>query len=262
MSQTVLYQQEGSIAILSLNRPEKYNSFTREMALRLLELLRQCAADDTVRCVVLTGGGKGFCAGQDLGEAEDPTQVDFAKILDEQYNLIVKEMRNMPKPVLTAVNGVAAGAGANLALAGDVVVASEGASFLQAFSKIGLIPDCGGTYFLPRMVGTQRALALMLTGDKVTATEAQQMGMVYKVFSNADFEAGWKALAQRLAQGAMESVALTKKLIAESFGNTLEQQLESEKHAQVAAGNTADFGEGVRAFLEKRAPVFRGNSNL
>lgn len=241
---------------MRLSRPEKYNSFTREMALRLLELLRQCATDNAVRCVVLTGAGKGFCAGQDLGEAEDPTKVDFAKILDEQYNLIVKEMRAMPKPVLTAINGVAAGAGANLALAGDIVVASENASFIQAFSKIGLIPDCGGTYFLPRMVGAQRALALMLTADKVTAAEAQQMGMVYRVFPDDGFEEGWMKLAQTLSKSALESVALTKQLVAESFGNTLEQQLEREKEAQVAAGNTADFAEGVGAFLEKRAPVF------
>lgn len=256
MSQTVLYQLEGSVAVLRLSRPEKYNSFTREMALRLLDLLRQCAADPAVRCVVLTGAGKGFCAGQDLGEAEDPTKVDFAKILDEQYNPIVKEMRAMPKPVLTAINGVAAGAGANLALAGDIVVASENASFIQAFSKIGLIPDCGGTYFLPRMVGAQRALALMLTADKVTAAEAQQMGMVYRVFPDDGFEEGWMKLAQTLSKSALESVALTKQLVAESFGNTLEQQLEREKEAQVAAGNTADFAEGVGAFLEKRAPLF------
>lgn len=244
------------MAVLRLSRPEKYNSFTREMALRLLDLLRQCAADPAVRCVVLTGAGKGFCAGQDLGEAEDPTKVDFAKILDEQYNPIVKEMRAMPKPVLTAINGVAAGAGANLALAGDIVVASENASFIQAFSKIGLIPDCGGTYFLPRMVGAQRALALMLTADKVTAAEAQQMGMVYRVFPDDGFEEGWMKLAQTLSKSALESVALTKQLVAESFGNTLEQQLEREKEAQVAAGNTADFAEGVGAFLEKRAPLF------
>lgn len=256
MSQTVQHQIEDGIAVLRLSRPEKYNSFTREMALRLLQLLRACAADAAVRCVVLTGGGKGFCAGQDLGEAEDPTQVDFAKILDEQYNLIVKEMRTMPKPVITAVNGVAAGAGANLALAGDIVVASENASFIQAFSKIGLIPDCGGTYFLPRLVGTQRALALMLTADKVTAAEALQMGMVYRVFPETDFEAGWQKLARNMAAQAMESVALTKKLVAETFSNSLDEQLEREKEAQVTAGNTPDFAEGVRAFLEKRAPVF------
>ncbi len=259
MSQTILHEMDGAVAVLRLNRPEKYNSITREMALRLLELLRQCAADPAVRCVVLTGGGKGFCAGQDLGEAEDPTRVDFAKILDEQYNLIVKEMRMMPKPVITAVNGVAAGAGANLALAGDLVIASEGASFIQAFSKIGLIPDCGGTWFLPRMIGAQRALALMVTGDKVTATEAQQMGMVYKVLLETDFEIGWKTLAQTMAKAATQSVAFTKQLIAESFRNTLEQQLEREKELQVAAGNTADFAEGVNAFLQKRAPAFSGS---
>lgn len=256
MSQTIVHQTEGGVAILRFNRPEKYNSFTREMALHLIDLLRQCAADDAVRCVVLTGGGKGFCAGQDLGEAEDPTKVDFAKILDEQYNIIVKEMRNMPKPVITAVNGVAAGAGANLALAGDIVVASKNASFVQAFSKIGLIPDCGGTYFLPRMVGAQRALALMLTADKVTAEEAQQMGMVYRVFPENAFEENWMKLARHMAQQAMQSVAFTKQLVAETFSNTLEQQLEREKELQIAAGNTADFAEGVRAFLEKRAPVF------
>ncbi len=258
MNETILFEKKGGLAIVTLNRPEKYNSFTREMALLLQQHLAACATDPEVRCVVLTAAGKGFCAGQDLGEVSDPATVDFENILDELYNPIVRVLRTMEKPVITAVNGVAAGAGANLALAGDIVVAAQSASFVQAFSKISLIPDCGGTYFLPRIVGPQRALALALTADKVTATEAQQMGLVYRVFEDAGFEAGWRALGEKMAQMPTRALALTKKLINDSLSNTLEQQLEAEKQAQVAAGKCEDFAEGVAAFLEKRVPAFVG----
>ena len=258
MNETILFEKTGGLAVVRLNRPEKYNSFTREMALLLQQHLDACAANPEVRCVVLTASGKGFCAGQDLGEVSDPATVDFEVILDELYNPIVRKLRQMKKPVITAINGVAAGAGANLALAGDIVVATQSASFVQAFSKISLIPDCGGTYFLPRIVGPQRALALAMTADKVTAAEAQQMGMVYRVFEDAEFEAGWRALGEKMAQMPTRALALTKQLINNSLSNTLEEQLQVEKEAQVAAGKCADFAEGVTAFLEKRAPVFVG----
>ncbi len=258
MNETILLEKTGGLAIVKLNRPEKYNSFTREMALLLQKHLADCAADPAVRCVVLTATGKGFCAGQDLGEVSNPETVDFEDILDNLYNPIVLLLRTMEKPVITAINGVAAGAGANLALAGDIVLATQSASFVQAFSKISLIPDCGGTYFLPRIVGPQRALALAMTADKVTATEAQQMGLVYRVFEDAEFEAGWMEMGKKMAEMPTRALALTKSLINQSLSNTLEEQLEAEKQAQVTAGKCTDFAEGVGAFLEKRSPVFKG----
>ncbi len=258
MSTTILTNDIGSVRVLSLNRPEKYNSFNREMALALQDALDACAADDSVRCVVLTGAGKGFCAGQDLAEASDVKTLDFRKLVAEHYNKTILKMRNLEKPVIAAVNGVAAGAGANIALAADIVLAARGATFIQAFSKISLIPDSGGTFFLPRMIGTQRALALTLTGDKITAEEAVQMGLVYRVYDDEQFPHAWQSVAETLARGATRAFWLTKQLINESFSNTLEQQLEREMELQAEAGATADFAEGVQAFLEKRKPEFKG----
>lgn len=258
MSNTILINDIGAVRVLSLNRPEKYNSFNREMALALQDALDGCAADDAVRCVVLTGAGKGFCAGQDLAEASDVASLDFRKLVGEHYNRTILKMRNLQKPVIAAVNGVAAGAGANIALGADIVLASRSATFIQAFSKISLIPDSGGTFFLPRMIGAQRALALTLTGDKITAEEAAQMGMVYRVYDDEQFPHAWQSVAELLSQGATKAFWLTKQLINESFGNTLEQQLEREMEVQAEAGATADFAEGVQAFLEKRRPEFTG----
>jgi 2-(1,2-epoxy-1,2-dihydrophenyl)acetyl-CoA isomerase len=258
MSTTILSNDIGAVRVLSLNRPEKYNSFNREMALALQDALDACATDDSVRCVVLTGAGKGFCAGQDLAEASDVANLDFRKLVAEHYNKTILKMRNLQKPVIAAVNGVAAGAGANIALAADIVLASRSATFIQAFSKISLIPDSGGTFFLPRMIGAQRALALTLTGDKITAEEAAQMGMVYRVYDDEQFPHAWQSVAEMLSQGATKAFWLTKQLINESFSNTLEQQLEREMEIQAEAGATADFAEGVQAFLEKRKPEFKG----
>jgi 2-(1,2-epoxy-1,2-dihydrophenyl)acetyl-CoA isomerase len=258
MSNTILINDIGAVRVLSLNRPEKYNSFNREMAMALQEALDGCAADESVRCVVLTGAGKGFCAGQDLAEASDVANLDFRKLVAEHYNKTVLKMRNLQKPVIAAVNGVAAGAGANIALAADIVLASRNATFIQAFSKISLIPDSGGTFFLPRMIGAQRALALTLTGDKITAEEAAQMGLVYRVYDDEQFPHAWQSVAEILSQGATKAFWLTKQLINESFSNTLEQQLEREMEVQAEAGATADFAEGVQAFLEKRKPEFQG----
>lgn len=255
---TITNTVENGLATITLNRPEKYNSFNREMALALQAALDEAAKDEAVRCVVITGAGKGFCAGQDLSEAMDVANLDFAKLVDEHYNATVLRIRNMEKPVLAAVNGVAAGAGANIALACDFVLASESASFVQAFSKISLIPDSGGTFFLPRLIGLQRALALAMTADKVMAKEAQQMGMVYRVFPDESFVANWKKVAGEIAQMPTKALGLTKRLMNQSFQNTLEQQLEQEKNVQVEAGKTSDFLEGVMAFMEKRKPIFKG----
>ncbi len=255
---TVHYQVENQVAYLTLNRPEKFNSFNREMALSLQDLLDKAAGDDSVRCIYLTGSGKGFCAGQDLAEASDPETIDFARVVAEHYNPVVHRLRKIEKPIIAAVNGVAAGAGANIALACDIVLASESASFIQAFSKIGLIPDSGGTYFLPRLVGMQRAAALMMTADKVTAREAEAMGMIYKAFADDVFEMESKKMAAHLAQMPTKGLGLTKRLLNASYVHTLEQQLESEKQVQVQAGMSHDFKEGVAAFLEKRKPEFKG----
>lgn len=255
---SILYQVEKNVAYITLNRPEKYNSFNKEMALTLQQKLDEAASDDEVRCIYLTGSGKGFCAGQDLGETADPSQLDFEQIITERYNPIILRLRQMNKPVVTAVNGVAAGAGANLALAGDIVLAKESSIFVQAFINIGLIPDCGGTFILPRLVGLQRAMALCITGDKVNGTDAAAMGMIYKAIADDHFESESKALAERLAQLPTQGIALTKQLMNKSFEHTLEQQLDMEMKWQVTAGKTSDFKEGVEAFIEKRKPAFSG----
>lgn len=224
----------------------------------LQQNLDECASDDDIRCVYLTGAGKGFCSGQDLSEAMNPTPEQFERMVSEHYNATITRIRTLEKPVIAAVNGVAAGAGANIALACDIVLAAEGASFIQAFSKIGLIPDSGGTWFLPRLVGMQRAAALMMTGDKVMATDAVAMGMIYRAYPDAQFVEETKKMAENLAQMPTKGLGLTKRLLNRTFNNSYEQQLEQEKEVQVEAGSSYDFREGVQAFLEKRKPVFRG----
>ena len=255
---TILFHIENNIAYITLNRPDKLNSFNREMALLLQQKLDECATVDEVRCIYLTGSGKGFCAGQDLAEVVDPDGPGMAKILSEHYNPIITRLRNIPKPVVAAVNGVAAGAGANIALACDIVVAAESASFIQAFSKIGLIPDSGGTFHLPRLIGLQRAGALMMLGDKISAQDALQMGMLYKVFSNDQFEVESKNLAAVLSQMPTRALAYIKHALNHSLSNNLEEQLLLEDQYQQKAAATDDFKEGVQSFLEKRLPNFKG----
>lgn len=251
-------QTDNHILYIYLNRPDVFNSFNREMSLELQEALDLAYANEDIRVVYLSGKGKAFCAGQDLKEAIDPDGPEIRTILEEHYNPLILRIRKLNKPVIAAVNGVAAGAGANLALACDIVVANEGASFIQAFSKIGLIPDCSGTFMLPRLIGWQRASALMMTADKVSAHEAQQMGMIYKVFANEDFELSSKSLAAQIADMPTKGLVYTKYALNESTHHALEAQLETELKFQILAAQTQDFKEGVDAFIEKRKPGFIG----
>jgi len=254
---SILFEVKNSVAYITLNRPDKYNAFNREMALLLQEKLDECKTSN-IRCVYITGNGKAFCSGQDLEEVVDPVGPKIEAIVGEHYNPIITRIRKLEKPVVAAVNGVAAGAGANIALACDIVVAAQSSSFLQAFSKIGLIPDSGGTFFLPRLIGWQKASALMMLGDKVSAEEAERMGMIYKMFSNESFEEEAKKIATTLAAMPTKGLALTKQLLDNSFENTYEDQLHDEEIFQQRAGSTKDYKEGVQAFLEKRKPNFIG----
>jgi len=259
MSNTfILSEQSGAVLHVTLNRPDKFNSFNREMAMQLLSAFTQAATTPSIRAVLLTGTGKAFCAGQDLGEAVDPSGPGIERIVKEHYNAIILAIRNLEKPVVCAVNGVAAGAGANIALACDVVVAGKSSSFIQAFSKIGLIPDSAGTFFLPKLIGFQRASALMMLGDKVSADEAVQMGMIYKAFEDAFLSEEASKIANTLASMPTRGLWLTKKLLNESSVNNLDRQLEREGQEQVIAAGTYDHKEGVQAFLEKRKPEFKG----
>lgn len=259
MTDSILYTVDSGIARITLNRPKSYNSFNREMALALQAALAKCQNDPAVRVVVIKGEGKAFCAGQDLVEVTDPAMnPGFKAILDEHYGPIIKAIVNLEKPVVAAVNGVAAGAGANIALACDIILAKESASFIQAFSAIGLIPDSGGTYFLPRLIGFQKAMAIAMLGDKISAKDAEEMGLIYKAIPLDDFENEVEKLVSRLSQMPTRGLALTKKAFHLGLSNNLEQQLAIESKLQIEASETADCREGIMAFLEKRKPQFTG----
>ncbi len=255
---SILFEIKKGVACITLNRPDKFNSFNREMAFSMQAHLDECASVHDIRCVYITGAGKAFSAGQDLSElvGDDPVGID--QILSEHYNPIITRIRNMPKPVVAAVNGVAAGAGANIALCCDVVVATHSSSFIQAFSKIGLIPDSGGTYFLPRLIGWQKASALMMLAEKISSTEAERLGMIYKVFTDESFADESFNIANTLAQMPTKGLAYTKHALNCSLNSSLESQLLTEDELQQKAAATYDYKEGVAAFLEKRIALFKG----
>jgi 2-(1,2-epoxy-1,2-dihydrophenyl)acetyl-CoA isomerase len=254
----ILTTIENGVCQLKLNRPAVFNSFNKAMALLLQSELDKAALNDQVRVIVLTGEGKAFCAGQDLSEAIDPEGPELQAIVRDHYNPIIERIRTIEKPIIAAVNGVAAGAGANIALACDITIAKKSAAFVQAFSKIGLIPDSGGTYFLPRIIGSQKAMALFMTGEKITGEQADQLNMIYKAVDDELFDAEVNTFSQSIALMPTRALGLTKKAVNESYGNTLTEQLALEETLQTEAGLTYDFREGVNAFLEKRKPVFKG----
>lgn len=256
---SVLFSVKDNVGWIILNRPDKFNAFNRSMALLLQGILDDCAAQSAIRAVCITGAGKAFCAGQDLAEVVDPNGPGMEKILSEHFNPIALKIKQLEKPVLAAVNGIAAGAGANLALCCDIVVAAEQAGFIQAFSKIGLIPDTGGTYILPRLIGWQKAKALMMLGEKVSAQDAAAMGMIYKMIPNDNFQQAFTQLAIQLAGMPTKALGYTKNALELSANHTFIEQLALEDSLQQKAAATQDFKEGVQSFLEKRSPVFKGN---
>ncbi len=259
--EAVLLHIADGVGTIRLNRPESFNSVNAALAEGLINALDQCAEDDAVRAIVLTGSGKSFCAGQDLKEITNPDKSQippFRDLLEQRYDPIVKRLRRIEKPIIGAVNGVAAGAGANFALATDIIVAHEQASFVQAFSAIGLIPDSGGTYTLPRAIGWPKARALAMLGEKISAAEAERMGMIYKWYPADTFDNEVNRMAQKLASMPTRGLAMTKQAFNASFSNNFGDQLALETELQLAAAGTEDYQEGVTAFVEKRRPVFKG----
>lgn len=256
---TIIFDIKGGIATITLNRPEAYNSINTELAEIFQLALDEADYTDEVRVVVITGMGKAFCAGQDIRELTNPElDIDLRFILEKNYAPIVRKIRSLEKPVIAAVNGVAAGAGANIALACDIILASEKASFIQAFSAIGLVPDSGGTYTLPRLIGRAKASAFAMLGDKVSAKEAERIGMIYKCFEVEIFENEVQKIANKLANMPTKALGLTKRALNASENNTLDEQLDLETELQLMAGATEDYEEGVNAFIQKRKPVFKG----
>jgi len=261
MHMHILFEIDQGVGRLTLNRPDVLNSFNRAMARELCDALASIATNDAVRAVLLTGAGRGFCAGQDLAEASprpDGSLPDLGDFVREGYNPIIRAIRTLEKPVICAVNGVAAGAGANLAFACDIVFASRDASFIQSFAKIGVIPDSGGTFILPRIVGLQRATALTMLAEKITAEQAEQWGLVYRVVEPPALVDVTFTVAAQLATQPTRGLGLIKRAFNRSLGVDLDKQLDYEEELQREAGRTADYAEGVRAFLEKRKPRFEG----
>ena len=254
----ILLHIDNQIATITMNRPDRYNAFIRNKALAMQEALDQCADNDDVRCIIITGAGKAFCSGQDLNEVVDPNGPELQKIVAQHFNPIIERIRTMEKPIIAAVNGVAAGAGANIALACDFVIAKESSSFIQAFSKIGLIPDSSGTFFLPRIVGMQKATQLMMLGEKVSAKEAEELHMIYKATEDDKFDEELQKLAVKISKLPTRALGLIKRALNSSWENDLTKQLAIEEQLQFAASQTSDYQEGVAAFLEKRKAEFTG----
>ncbi|WP_050931937.1 enoyl-CoA hydratase-related protein [Aestuariivita boseongensis] len=254
--ETITLDTADDIAVVTLNRPDKYNALTAQMRAELTHAVK--AAGQSARVVVLTGAGKAFCSGQDLGDRASAANLDLERTLRDEYTPLLRAIFDCPVPTISAVNGPAAGAGANIALAADVVIAAESAYFLQAFTRIGLIPDAGGTYFLPRQMGTAKAMGAALFADKISARQADDWGMIWEAVADDSFEDTWKARAAHLAQGPTAAYAAAKQAIRGSWDKTLEDQLLVEAKLQGACGKSRDFKEGVVAFMEKRAPKFEG----
>jgi 2-(1,2-epoxy-1,2-dihydrophenyl)acetyl-CoA isomerase len=260
MPPPILVSVEAGVQTITLNRPERLNAFNPEMHRLLREALERAGDDDAVRTVLLTGAGRGFCAGQDLSERDvgGDAAIDLSVTIESLYNPLVRRMRALPKPIVCAVNGVAAGAGANVALACDLVLAARSASFIQAFAKIGLVPDSGGSWLLPRLVGRARAMGLALLGDKLQAEDAERWGLIWKAVDDDRLLAEAGALARGLAAGPTRAYGLIKRALDASETNTLDAQLDLERDLQRKAGLSADYREGVAAFLEKRKAQFKG----
>ena len=257
----ILFDIRTGIARLTLNRPDRLNSFTVAMHLEVRSALEQVKADGSVRVLLLTGAGRGFCAGQDLSDravVADDASVDLGQAIEEYYAPLVLALRALPVPVICAVNGVAAGAGANIALACDIVVAARSANFIEAFCRLGLIPDTGGTYFLPRLIGSARAMGLAMLGEKLSAERAESWGLIWKCVDDEKLAEEVEALAQHFAQAPTRGLARTKQALQASPANTLEQQLNMERDFMRELGKSADYREGVSSFLEKRNPQFTG----
>src|SRR5947207_8757203 len=258
---SVLFSVDADILTLTLNRPEKLNALNPGMLEQLTRALERAKHESAIRAVLLTGAGRGFCTGQDLAERDvrpGAPPIDLSVSLGNYYNPLVRRMRELPKPIVCAVNGVAAGAGANLALACDLVIAARGASFVQAFARLGLLPDAGGSYFLPRLVGTARAMGLALLAEKLSAEQAAECGLIWKVVEDASLASEARTLAQRLASGPTRGYGLLKRALYASAGNSLDAQLDLERDLQREAGTSDDYREGVTAFKEKRGPRFKG----
>jgi len=257
--QTILFELEAGVARLTLNRPERLNSFTSAMHAEVRAALSEVTPANGARVLVLTGAGRGFCAGQDLSDEAVAAGADLGAAIERDYRPLILALRALPLPVIAAVNGVAAGAGANIALACDIVVAARSASFVQAFCKLGLVPDSGGTWTLPRLAGPARALGLALTGEKLSAEKAAEWGLIWRVVDDAELKPAVEQMAAQFAVAPTRGLARTKQALYESWGRSLEGQLDIERDYQRELGRSADYQEGVRAFMEKRAPKFTGS---
>ena len=256
--QNILFETQENIAEIKLNRPQLLNSFNYEMADEFLDALKKCGKNKKIRAIIITGIGRGFCAGQDLEEATRKNGPKIDAIIDHTYNPIIKMINNIEKPIICYVNGIAAGAGANLAISCDVTFAASSAKFIQSFINIGLVPDSGGTYNLPRLIGKQRAAGLMFSGEKISSAEAEKIGMIYK---SVDDENGYQVtldFAKKISEKPTKSIGLIKSLLNKSNRNSISEQLELEKKYQITAANSSDHKEGVKAFFEKRKPKYIG----